>query len=137
MNNTQLSPLTAWRREEVFDMSTNAVTLGVNIDNYIDYMSIKWFQNGDAVPSSYESSFYTIKHPQAKLTIYNPTLVHIGVYEIQLRASTSSITCKNPSPYTWFMRTSIAIIGANIQKLQYSGKFIFNSAQNMHSSVYV
>ena len=116
MNNTQPSPLTAWKRDEVFNRSTTTVTLGVNIDHYVEFSFIQWFQNGLTVSSGLESLFYPIKHPQAKLTIQNPILIHIGVYEIQLRRR---LTC--PSPYIVLMGTSIAVIGANTQKLQYSG----------------
>ena len=121
MNSTQPSPLTAWRQENVFNKSTTAVTLGVNIDHYIQNMFVQWFQNGVPVSASHESSFYPIKYLQAKLTIQNPIPINIGVYEVQLRVSTLKLTCDNPSPYTGFMGTSIAVIGTNTQKLQYSG----------------
>ena len=58
MNNTRPSSLTAWNQENVFNKSTTAVTLGVNIDYYIQYMFVQWFQNGVAVSASLESSFY-------------------------------------------------------------------------------
>ena len=113
MNNTRPSPLTAWNQENVFNKSTTAVTLGVNIDHYIQYMFVQWFQNG--VPVS--ASHYPIKYPQVKLTIQNPIPINIGVYEIQLRISTySKLTCNNPSPYTGFMGTSIAVIGTIYSK---------------------
>ena len=127
MNDTQPSPLTAWKRVVVFNRSTTAVTLGVNIDPYIEYSFTQWFRNG--VSYIYEPLFYPIKHPQAKLTIRYPMLVHIGVYEIQLERR---LTCNNLSPYTRLMGTRIAIIGANTQKLQYSGKFtILNISCNI------
>ena len=131
MNNTRPLPLTAWEQENVFNKSTTAVTLGVNIDHYIQNMLVQWFQNGVPVSASHESSFYPIKYPQAKLTIQNPIPIHIGVYEVQLRVSTSRVTCNNPSPYTGFMGTSIAVIGTNTQKLLYSGKY-----EHMHIDLY-
>ena len=121
MNNTRPSPLTSWNQENVFNKSTTAVTLGVNIEYYIQYMFVQWFQNGFPVSASH----YPIKYPQVKLTIQNPIPINIGVYEIQLRISTySKLTCDNPSSYTGFMGTSIAVIGTNTQKLQYSGKYM-------------
>ena len=109
--------------------STTAVTLGVNIEYYIQYMFVQWFQNGVAVSDSHESSFYPIKYPQAKLTIQNPIPIHIGVYEVQLRVGTSRVTCNNPSSYTRFMGTSTAVTGTNTQKLLYSGNEYFELYQ--------
>ena len=46
MNNTRPSPLTAWKQENVFNKSTTAVTLGVNIESlhsvHVCPMVSKW-----------------------------------------------------------------------------------------------
>ena len=90
-------------------------------DKYLD-VSDHWFHNGALLPVIAKTTF--LSH-QAKLTLDNPFTLDNGVYETQLRISTySRLTFDNPSPYTWFMGTSIVIIRSDAQQLLYYGNCV-------------
>ena len=118
--------------KQLFNETTTSVELAVDIDqftavDYLKYVSDHWFRNGVLLPASVETSFLP---QQAKLNFNNPSLLDNGVYETQLRIS--KLTCDNPSPYTGFMGTSIAIIRSDVQQLLYYGncscvQFRFNA----------
>ena len=117
--------------KQLFNVSHNYLFNGtssnVDIDqcttvDYLKYVSDHWYRNGVLLPASVETSFLS---QQAKLNFDNPSLLDIGVYETQLRISTySKLTCDNPSPYTGFMGTSIAIIRSDVQQLLYYGNCV-------------
>ena len=109
--------------KNIFNGTSSNVELLVNTvaDDYL-YVSDHWFHNGVLLLATAKTTF--LFH-QAKLTLDNPFTLDIGVYETQLRTSTySKLTCDNPSPYTWFMGTSIAIIRSDVQQLLYYGNCV-------------
>ena len=106
----------------MFNTSTSHADLVVNVDQsvVVDYLHDYWFQNG----KSLSKTIHFVPHidKQAKLTVANPTIFDSGVYETVMRVNTYTLLpmCNT---YRWFMGTSAAVIGSDVQQLLYSGNF--------------
>ena len=101
--------------------TSTSVTLSVKIDqffalNYFQYISVRWFHNGVLLPATCDKTSFNSYY--AELTIDDPSLFDVGVYETQLTIKIySKLTCDNRLPYIRFMGTSI--VRSDVQHLIY------------------